>query len=120
MIERTMDYRRVKNLLTWPFVISSKIFYLVQSDIGKDEGVWSFEPNGKGLKGHADIGINGKGKKAIEGAKDCIKWIFANTGAEFVSAAISRENMKACYVDSWSGMKNLGVKENIRHFKIMR
>jgi hypothetical protein len=120
MIERTLDYRRVKKLVDWPLVISSKIFYLIQTDGKKDQGVWSFEPDGKGLKGHADIGNTGKGRQAIEGAKDCIKWIFQNTGASFVSAAISRENLKACLVASRSGMESLGVKDNIRHFKIKR
>ncbi len=120
MIERCLDYRRIKKLVDWPLVISSKIIYLIQSDNGKDEGVWSFEPDGNGVKGHADIGVYGKGKKAIEGAKECIRWIFKNTEAVFVSAAISRENMKACYLASWSGMKNMGVKDNIRNFKIMR
>ena len=120
MIERCMDYRRIKKLVNWPLVISSKIIYLIQSEEGKDEGVWSFEPDGSGVKGHADIGVQGKGKKAVEGAKECIKWIFKNTEAAFVSAGIPTDNKAACCIAAWSGMRTIGVKDNIRQFKITR
>jgi hypothetical protein len=120
MIERCMDYRRIKKLVTWPLVISSKIIYLIQSDNGTDQGVWSFEPDGEGVKGHADIGTQGKGRKAVEGAKECIRWIFKNTEAAFVSAGIPVENKPACCIAAWSGMKSLGIKNNIREFKITR
>lgn len=120
MIERCMDYRRIKKLVDWPLIISSKIIYLIQSDNGKDEGVWSFEPDGEGVKGHADIGVEGNGKKAIEGAKECIRWIFKNTKAAFVSAGIPLENSKACFIASKAGMESLGIKGDFRHFKITR
>ena len=120
MIERCMNYRRIKKLVSWPLVISSKIIYLIQSDNGKDEGVWSFEPDGNGVKGHADIGKPGKGRKAIDGAMECIKWIFTNTEAAFISATIPKANKAACYIATCSGMKTIGVKDNIREFKITR
>ncbi len=120
MIERCLNYRRIKTLIEWPLVLSSKVIYLIQSEKGIDEGVWTFEPAGNGVKGHADIGHLGRGKKAIAGAKAAIEWIFKNTGAEFIGASISRENKKACFIASWAGMKIINADDNKRHFKITR
>ena len=120
MIERSINYRRIKKLVKWPLIISNKFFYLIDKETDIDRGLWSFEPWGKGLRIHSDMKEDFKGKEAIESAKEAFRWIFKNTGAEFIRAEISRENMKACFVASWSGMKSLGVKDNVRAFRIMR
>lgn len=120
MIERSTNYRRIKKLVEWPLIISIKIIYLIESLNGIDKGIWSFEPWGEGMKIHADMQSNFRGKQAIESGKEAFRWIFQNTNADFIYAGILRENMKACHAAAKSGMTNLGVKDNIREFKITR
>lgn len=120
MIERCMDYRRVKKLVEWPLVISSEIIYLIDRVEDMDRGLWSFEPEGEGMKIHADLQPGCRGRKAIESAKEAFKWIFENTKAAFIYAGIPANNRAACYVATWAGMKTLGVNDNIKAFKIKR
>lgn len=122
MIERCLSYRRIKKagLVDWPLVISSRMFYLMELVDGQDIGIWSFEAHDKGMKIHANMGEKCRGRKAIESAKEAFQWIFKNTNTEFIYAEIPRFNKKACYVASWAGMKNLGIKDNSRLFKLTR
>jgi len=120
MIERSLNYRRIKKLINWPLIVSTKIIYLIQSENGIDQGLWSFEPEQNGVKIHATMGVDCRGKKAIQSAKKAFKWVFDNTGAEFIFASISRERKDVCYMAHFAGMKSLGAKDNMRIFKLKR
>jgi len=123
MIERSLNYRRIKKLIDWPLIVSSKIIYLIESDKSGDKGVWSFFKNNDGSNGymiHADMGKNCRGKRAIQSARIAFKWIFDNTGADFIKAEISRERIDVCSMAYHAGMKSFGLKNNLRHFKITR
>lgn len=121
MIERSMDYRRIKKLVNWPLAISSEVIYLIEKIGDKDEGLWSFfKRDDNSYLIHGDMKPEFRGKKAIESGKAAFRWIFENTGVDFIKAEIEKDNMKACHAASWSGMKNLGTEGDFRHFKIKR
>lgn len=120
MIERCMDYRRIKKLVDWPLTISSKVIYLIETGSikGVDLGVWSFFENSGGYEIHADMKI--KGQRAVDSGKAAFKWIFDNTDAEFIKAEILKERRDVCGMALLSGMESLGTQGDFRHFKLMR
>lgn len=123
MIERCMDYRRIKKFINWPLVISSKIIYLIQSDNGKDEGVWTFFKNNDGSNSyiiHADMGEEVKGRKAVESGKAAFKWIFDNTKVDFIFASIEQHRKDVCLMAVHAGMKSLGLNGDFKNYKLMR
>ena len=105
MIERTLDYRIVNRFISWPCVISSKFFYLMERNNKEDVGLWALHEHEDGLRIHADMGAKCRGQKAIESAKQCFSWIFRNTTFRKIYAGIPEENKPACQVAVRAGMK---------------
>lgn len=123
MIERTLDYRRVKKIVEWPLTISREIIYLIDVKDGKDLGVWSFFKNVDGSNSyviHADLGAMVRGRKAIESAKAAFKWIFDNTKIDFIIASVEKHRKDVCYMAVYAGMESLGINGDFKNFKLLR
>jgi hypothetical protein len=118
MIERTFDYRRILRLVPWSPVISRKFYYLIAKGKGKDLGLWSFQPDRDGLRIHADLGPECRGKDAVESARAAFKWIFENTVNKIIYAGIPEENKPACLVASRAGMKFIRNENGRRKYEV--
>ena len=115
MISRCSDYRLIKKIVPWNPVISSKIIYLTEDNIG----LWTFHKHIDGVKIHADMGIKCRGRKAVQSAKSAFKWIFENTSFKKIYAEIPKENKPACRIAAWSGMDFTGVNNNRRCYEVV-
>lgn len=116
MIARTFDYRKVKKLLNHQMVISRKIIYLLDDDIG----LWSFHKYLDGLMIHADMTLKCRGKRAIESAFNAFKWIFSNTDHEVIYAEIPFDKQAASYVATQSGMKYTHSDNDNRFYEVKK
>ncbi len=119
MIERTLDYRIVNRFASWPVIISSKVFYLMEQDSKENLGLWALHEHEDGVMIHADMGSKCRGKKAVESAKNAFKWIFRNTGFSRIYAGIPKDNKPACRVASLAGMQFIGLNNNLRNFELI-
>ena len=120
MIERTLDYRRVKRLAPWPLVISSKVIYLIDRQDNEDVGLWTFHEFLDGFKIHADLGPKCRGKNAIQSIKESFKWIFNSFSVDTIYAEIPVKNKCACLIAAHSGMEFTEHKDNFRFYKLRR
>jgi len=127
MIERCLNYRRIKRLVDWPLVISSKYIYLLETLNGQDKGVWSFfvhpdaDPvTGNGYVVHVDMQKDFRGKKVIESGKRAAKWIFKNTEADFIKAEIPKDRMHVRLIANRVGMTSIGIRDDFKYFQLMR
>jgi RimJ/RimL family protein N-acetyltransferase len=118
VIERTFDYRIVNRFISWKPVISSSFFYLLEKQGSEPIGLWTFHPHKDGVMIHADMGKKCRGQKAIESAKRCFDWIWANTAFDKIYAGIPQENKPACRVASLAGMRYAGTEGELRNFQL--
>lgn len=114
MITRTKDYRIVKKLASWQPIISNEVIYLTEDNAG----LWAFHEHLDGLMIHAEMGVNCRGKAAIESAKRAFDWIFKNTDKTIIYAAIPKERKAACYMARWSGMKFTHEDDKQRYYEV--
>lgn len=114
MINRCFDYRLIKKLVPWQPIISNKIIYLTEDNVG----IWSFHKYRDGVKIHADMGVKCRGKKAIESAKSAFQWIFKNTEFKKIYAEIPIQNKPACHVAVYSGMQFINENNNRRCYEV--
>lgn len=119
MIERTEDYRIVNRFASWPVIVSSKVFYLIERNGKENLGLWALHEHKDGVMIHVDMGIKCRGKKVIESAKNAFKWIFSNTGFKKIYAGIPQENKPACRIASLAGMQFTGLNNNLRTFELI-
>lgn len=100
MIEHVRDFRRVKKLAGWDVRISSRTAYLVDSEDGKDIGIWMFTPCDDVLSVHANMQV--KGARAAKSAREAFRWIFEHTDWESIFAVIPSDlrhvQAMACHV----------------------
>ena len=120
MIQRTFDYRIVNRFASWPVIVSSEIFYLIERNGEENWGLWALHEHEDGVMIHADMGSKCRGKKAIESIKNAFKWIFSNTGFKKIYAGIPKDNKPACIVASMGGMQFTGLNNNLRNFVLIR
>ncbi len=90
MIEHSREFRRIKKLCDWPLNISREYYYLIETENGKDLGVWMFRPEEEYITVHANLGDECKGKKAADSARNSFKWIFDNTSFKIIHAIIPK------------------------------
>jgi hypothetical protein len=91
-IERTTDYRIVKNITGCDPLISNEVIYLLD-----DGNLWSFHKDEDALRIHANM-TNKKGKEVIESARRAFDWVFDNTPYKKIVARIPKENKPACFI----------------------
>lgn len=101
MITRTFDYRKVKRLVKFNFAISSECIYLIQDDM---QGLWILEPVDGKLMLHCQMGVNVRGKKAVDAAKEVFEWVWHNTKYETIYGETPRDNRAACMMAAKAGM----------------
>ena len=116
MITRTFDYRRVKNIVEWPVVVSKDIIYLSDDD----KGIWTVHDYKDGVMIHADMTLKCRGKRAVESAKNAFKWIFENTENKIIYAKISIEKPAASYIAIASGMKFTHNNNEDRFYEVRK
>lgn len=109
MIERCFDLRRVKRLADWDLCISRKIIYLIDTEDGKDIGLWTFYPRKNGYVVHADMDKDHRGVRAAKSASDSFEWIFKHTDAEIIIAEIPIKYRKVHVMARHVGMNFDGV-----------
>ena len=115
MITRTFDYRLVKRLWPFPFALSPECYYLVH---GKNEGMWLVEPENGKMVIHAQLGESVRGAAARDSAIAVFDWIFKNTSHTKIYAEIPKDNPKACFMASWSGMNFTHETEEFRWYEV--
>lgn len=93
---------------------------MIENQNGKDLGLWMLEPYFNGLRIHADLGKECRGKKAVESAKAVFNWVFQNTENNVVYAEIPKENKPACRIAAWAGMRHVGIETDKRIFEIKK
>ncbi len=119
MIERTFDYRIVNRLKgTWRIIVSSDVFYLLETNGKEALGLWSLHKYDDGVMIHADMGPKCRGRKAIESAKAAFAWIFRNTKFKKIYAKIPKENLPAQRIASLAGMRFRGILDEYRTFEL--
>ncbi len=104
MIESTFDFRRVGRLAEEEPVISGDLYFLLEVENGKDIGLWTLHRCEGGLRIHADMSPDCRGKKAIASARSAFNWIFQNTKYDIIYAGIPTERKDACQIASRAGM----------------
>ena len=120
MIERCLDYRRIKKFPEWNIWISSEVFYLMEIENGEDLGVWIVHPSNHRILIHACMGEKCKGRKAVESAKNAFKWVFENTEISKIYAIISNTKRPAQFVASWAGMKYISKDSDNRAYVMVK
>ncbi len=105
MIERSMDFRRIKRLAPWALCISDKVYYLIDSVNGEDVGIWLFHPNSGGFQVHAYMTEGHRGRRAAQSVRECFTWIFTHTDAKKIVAAIPRTYKEVHVMARHVGMK---------------
>lgn len=118
MIERCLDYRRVKKFPGCSICVSDEVYYLMETKDGVDLGVWSLFPWRDGVSIHADLGPKCRGKDAKESAKSVFKWIFDNTFYKIIYAFIPNNTRPAQIMASIAGMEYMHTESNFRFYKI--
>jgi hypothetical protein len=120
MIQKTQDYRRLHRIEHWePLFISQDWIYLIEHREGLDLGFWGFEKNRDGYRIHAAMQYC-KGKGAVESAKRSFSWIFENTEAKAIYAAIPEDNRAAAVVAVRSGMCYAKTEDKTRHYEVRK
>lgn len=120
MIERSMDYRRIKRLSDWDLVISQEVYYLIEAVNGKDAGVWAFIPCNGGFQVHVNMGAGCRGSTAASSARDAFAWLFDNTGCQMIFADIPSHLRHVHIMASHIGMTFDEVDCELRCFTMMR
>lgn len=92
----------------------------METENGKDLGLWVLEPVVGGLMIHVRMGEGCRGRRAVESAKNAFKWVFGNTGFDRIYAVIPNDRRAAQFMASWAGMRSLGPIENARKYVIER
>lgn len=100
MIERTFDYRLVKEIAGIVPIVSRKMIYLVY----EKEIVWAFEKYLDGLMIHVSVLKSARGKKSVDASKLAFEWL-RNKGFKNVYACISQELRDVCHFAVAIGMK---------------
>lgn len=100
VIERTFDYRLVKQIAGKVPVISSKMIYLIH----EKEMVWAFEKYLDGLMIHVSVLKLARGKKSIDASKMAFEWL-RDKGFKNVYACISQKVRSVCHFAVAIGMK---------------
>ena len=115
MIERSQEYRRIKRVSGWPnLAVSPKVFYLIDSDGGKDAGVWVFHPQHNALQVHVAMDRRHRGKYAVASARAAFAWIFEHTDCELIVAEIPDEYRYVHFMARHVGMTLTGIDEDDR------
>ncbi len=104
MIERTFDYRRIHRLAQEVPIISNRLYFLIEMEKDKDIGLWTLHRCEGGLRIHADMGVDCRGKKAIASARSAFNWVFKNTNYDIIYAGIPVKEKAACQIASRAGM----------------
>lgn len=120
MIERCLDYRRVKRLSDWNVVVSQDFYYLVERENGIDLGMWCVHPWRDGALGHVSMGKDCRGRKAVESGKNALKWLFENTEFDKIYAVSPNEIRAAQLVAARVGMECIGADEENRYYLALR
>jgi len=117
MIERTYDYRKVKDRLLWGMVISSKVVYLIDGD----SYLWAFVPHEeaeKYMEVHVHVEQGSRGKEAVKKCKAAVKWIFDNTDIRLIIGKIPKDNKAACINAVRCGLKFMYETETKRLYEV--
>ncbi len=119
-IERTQEYRRILSATGWDqLAVSNEVFYLLDTDDGKDRGVWTFVPRNGGLEVHAAMKREYRGAYAAESVRAAFRWIFANTNHETITAAIPEPMRSVHFMARHVDMMFTGIDDaGLRCYKI--
>jgi len=109
MIERCLDYRRVKRLAPWPLCISDTVYYLVDVEEGEDIGVWFFHPNNNSLQIHVNMKEGHRGRRAAQSGRECFGWMFEHTSTKKIVAAIPKDYREVHVMARHVGMTFDGI-----------
>ena len=99
-------------MVPWQPVISSKIIYLVDDDIG----LWTLRPYLDGLMIHVDMKPWAFGKIALESNRQAFKWLFEN-GFKYIYAKIEKQKRQVCHFAIVCGMKYTHTENGKRFYK---
>ena len=111
MIERSQEYRRILKLTDWELVVSPQVFYLIDTDDGRDVGLWGFHPHEGDLMVHAKMDREHRGAYAAESVRQAFAWIFQNTTTSAIVAAIPDESRHVHFMARHVGMALTGIDE---------
>lgn len=102
MIERTFDYRIVKELLGEDGcpVVSSEIFYLLCNK----KGLIMFEPRKDGLQIHMKLPEDMRGKKAAQAGLAALDWVKENTLIRNIYAAVLKTRRDVAFLAVHCGL----------------
>lgn len=103
MIEHSRNFRRIKKLWDLVISISIKDYYLIETEDGRDLGVWYFHPCEDGMMIHANMLV--KGKRAAKSARNAINWIFEHTSSKVIYADIPNNKRHAQMMASVVGFE---------------
>lgn len=121
MIHRCKDYRRIKKLIFWePVFISDKIIYLVETQDGKDLGVWSLHKYLDGYMIHADMGQDCRGKRGKNSMLSAFKWMFDNMAIANIYAKVNRSHKAAQRMATMAGMVFTHSNNDNRFFQVKK
>lgn len=119
MIEHSRDFRRIKKVWPHDITIGSDCFYLLEVE-DEDLGAWFFHPHEDGLVVHVNLNEKCRGRKAVISAKNAFDWIFSNTEADAIYAAIPRDRKNVCMFACAIRMKFILLQNDKRCYKIER
>ncbi len=130
MIERTNDYRRVKHLTDanpidaetpWDLTISSKVFYLIEVQDGKDVGVWAFEPvENNAYEMHTAMSPACRGKSAVDSAIAAFVWLYDKTDADRIIAPMFTRLKHAHRIPRMVGLVYEGIQDGFKIYTMNR
>jgi len=118
LITRCVDYRIIKRFLDNHHLITNKVIYLLECD-PVPIGLWSFHQDEDGLRIHANMGIDCRGRKAIDSAKRAFEWVFQNTDYPVVYARIEKQEPCARFI-ARQCMTFLYADDERHHYEIRK
>jgi len=118
MIEKSKDFRRIKNVFDGPINIGGH--YLIETEDGKDLGAWGFYPIDDGLEVHVTLSPECRGRKAAQSARNAFNWIWKNTDSSVIYAAIPFDKKPVMMLANLVGFNFIFSNEQNRCYKLER
>lgn len=119
MIEHCTDFRRIKKVWPHDIAISPDCYYLLEVE-DEDLGAWFFHPFEDDLVVHVNLNEKCRGQKAAASCRNAFKWIFDNTQANTIYAAIPEARRNVCTLACVVGMEFVLFQNGNRCYKIER
>ncbi len=118
MIERCKDFRRIHKIFDGPINIGG--IYLVEVLDGKDLGAWGFYRIDDGFEVHVTLAPECRGHDAAQSARAAFGWIWKNTDAPVIYAAIPFDKKAVMMLANVVGFKFIFSDDERRCYKLER